>query len=250
MSKPIPSLPTLRVLETITSALAKEKANLTATRLKRDHSIDDAVFWEASEYGCRNKFIKLGSQNYHSLIRDFTIPESAYYEALIGAVERLWLREGYEESDFYVEDTSSKDAKVIGPWVRPDFTMVSHKKFPWTIGNEFDVITFEAKRPDSANVLAVFEALSHATAATRAYTIFPMSLSDWEQTQPRQAERVRDECSRHGVGLILVDDILGTTPVATHVIRASRRQIDHEKCSSFLEAVISAEGRAKIARWK
>jgi hypothetical protein len=184
------------------------------------------------------------------LIKEFVIPETAYYPPLIQAVSQLWISEGYEQSDFYLEDTSSKDTKVVGPWVRPDFTLISHKKFPWTIGNEFDVVTFEVKRPDAANVLAVFAALAHATAGTRAYAIFPMSLSDWEQSQPRQAERVRDECSRHGIGLILVDDILGSSPVASHVIKAVRRQIDHEKCSSFLEAVLSADGRARIAKWK
>jgi hypothetical protein len=165
-------------------------------------------------------------------------------------IDRLWIGDGYEPSDFYIENTSSKDAKVVGPWVRPDLTLVSYKKFPWTIGNEFDVVTFEVKRPDSANVLAVFEALSHATAATRAYVVFPMSLSEWEKTSPAQAERVRDECSRHGVGLILVDDILSVTPAGVHIIKASRRQIDHDKCSSFLEAVLSAEGRSRISKWK
>ncbi len=250
MAKAIPELATLKVLEIISAALAKEGAALTATRLKRDHGIDDTVFWEASNYGCKQKFIKCGSQNYHSFVREFVIPESAYYSSLISAVQRLWIDEGYDASNFYIEDTSSKDAKVVGPWVRPDFTLVSYKKFAWTIGDEFDVVTFEVKRPDSANVLAVFEALAHSTAATRAYAIFPMSLSDWEQTHPRQAERVRDECSRHGIGLILVDDILGPTPTASHIIKAARRQIDHEKCSSFLEAVLSADGRSRIARWK
>ena len=250
MAKAIPELATLRVLETITTALAKEGGALTATRLKRDYSIDDKVFWEASAYGCKQKFIKCGSQNYHSLLKPFVIPELAYYPTLMSAISELWAREGYESSDFYLEDTSSKDTKVVGPWVRPDVTLISYKKFAWTIGNEFDVVTFEVKRPDSANVLAVFEALAHATAATRSYAVFPMSLSEWELTSPRQAERVRDECSRHGVGLILVDDILGTSPTASHIVKATRRQIDHEKSSSFLEAVLSADGRSRIAKWK
>lgn len=250
MAKQIPPLSTLRVLETISTALVREGQALTATRLKRDHGIDDSVFWEASEYGCKNKFLKLGAQNYHSSVRPFIIPESAYYDPISEALERLWLSDGYEPSDFYIENTSLKDTKVVGPWVRPDLTLVSHKKFPWTIGNEFDVVTFEVKRPDSANVLAVFEALSHVSAATRAYVVFPMSLADWIKTTPLQADRVRDECARHGVGLIMIDDILGVKPSGAHIIKAARRQIDHEKCSAFLEAVVSAEGRSRISKWK
>jgi hypothetical protein len=105
------------------------------------------------------------------------------------------------------------------------------------------------KRPDTANVLAVFEALAHATVATRAYVVFPTSLAEWESSDPEQAVRVRDECSRHGVGLILIEDLLGGASPG-HVIRARRREIDHEKCSAFLEAVLSPEGKNKISEWK
>jgi len=126
---------------------------------------------------------------------------------------------------------------------------VSHKKFPWTIGTEFDVVTFEVKTPATANVLAVFEALSHVTAATRAYVVFPVEEVEWEASNPAQARRVKDECVRHGVGLILVSSVT-TTPVAKHVLKALRREIDHEKCSDFLDAVVSDEGKKRISQWK
>jgi hypothetical protein len=126
---------------------------------------------------------------------------------------------------------------------------VSHKKFPWTIGTEFDVVTFEIKRPDSANVLAVFEALSHITAATRAYVVFPVGAEEWRQANPAQERRVKDECVRHGVGLILVT-INDQGAVAHHVLKAARREIDHEKCSDFLDAVLSNGGKKRISEWK
>jgi hypothetical protein len=242
-------LATLRVLETISHALETAGEPLTATRLKRDHSIKDAVFDDAAKFGCDNKYLKWGSRNYYALLRPYTIQEESYYSVVSDVVCALWIKEKYDPSQFYLENTSRKDSKIVGPWVRPDFTLVSHKKFPWTIGYEFDVVTFEVKRPDSANVLAVFEALSHATAATRANVVFPMSLAEWEAADPEQATRVRDECSRHGIGMILVDDVLGS-PMPIHLIRARRREIDHEKCSAFLEAVLSAEGKNKISEWK
>lgn len=105
------------------------------------------------------------------------------------------------------------------------------------------------KRPDSANVLAVFEALAHVTAATRAYVLFPMSIAEWDRDYGEQAKRVKDECARHGVGLILIEDPFGE-PKPVHVHRALRREIDHEKCSSFLEAVLSSDGKNRIAQWK
>lgn len=244
-----PSLSALRVLETICSTLETAGEALTATRLRRDHGISDEVFEEAAQHGRTQKYLKRGDYNYYSLLRPYVIPEESYYDIVFTSLCSLWSSERYDPSKFTLENTSRRDSKIIGPWVRPDLTLVSYKKFPWTIGYEFDVVTFEVKRPDSANVLAVFEALAHATVATKAYVVFPTSLAEWEASDPDQATRVRDECSRHGVGLILIEDVLGEAS-PNHVIRARRREIDHEKCSAFLEAVLSPESKNKISEWK
>jgi hypothetical protein len=127
--------------------------------------------------------------------------------------------------------------------------MVSHKTYPWTIGQEFDVTTFEIKRPQDCNVLAVFEALSHSSAATRAYVVFPINEGAWKTADPAQAARVLDECSRHGVGLLFVEDI-ETAPVAVERLAATKLQLDHEKCGAFLGAVLSEQGLSRIAGWK
>jgi hypothetical protein len=244
-----PSLATLYALEKIVAAIEKAGTKLSATRLKRDHGISEAIFTAAAEHGCKIKCIRWNDRNMYSFLKSFVIPEEAYYDLVKDQLKNLWIDEKHEVSQFYIENTSRKDSKIIGPWTRPDLTIVSHKKFPWTIGHEFDVVTFEVKRPDSANVLAVFEALAHATAATRAYVLFPMSLAEWSRKFEEQAKRVQDECARHGVGLILIEDPLGE-PKPIHLQRAVRREIDHEKCSSFLEAVLSSEGKNKISQWK
>jgi hypothetical protein len=71
----------------------------------------------------------------------------------------------------------------------------------------------------------------------------------WIKRDPAQAQRVRDECLRHGVGLILIDGA-HSDPQPVHPIRAQRKEIDHERCSSFLAAVMSEKGKDQIARWK
>ena len=237
------------MLRQIVLAIEEAGEDLTATRLKRQLGLSDDDFKEAADYGCSSKVIKWSSHNYYSVLKQYVVPEEAYYDWIKQAIETLWLEDGYDSSAFYIENTSRIDSKIEGPWTRPDLTMVSHKKFAWTIGTEFDVVTFEVKRPDSANVLAVFEALSHAAAATRAYVVFPVTLEAWRLDNPAQERRVRDECVRHGVGLILVSDANGA-PVAQHLLKAARREIDHEKCSSFLEAVVSAGGKKRISEWK
>jgi hypothetical protein len=244
-----PDLATLYALEKIVSAIEKAGTKLSATRLKRDHGFSDKIFAAAADHGCAIKCIRWNDRNMYSFIKSYTIPEEAFYDLVKEQLGRLWIEDKHEASQFYIENTSRRDSKIIGPWTRPDFTIVSYKKFPWTIGHEFDVVTFEVKRPDSANVLAVFEALAHATAATRAYVLFPMSMAEWNRENAEQAKRVQDECARHGVGLILIEDPFGE-PTPIHVQRALKREIDHEKCSSFLEAVLSSDGKNKISQWK
>lgn len=236
-------------LRGIVTAIDEAGEALTATKLKRQLGLNDADFASAADHGCAIKVLKWNSHNYYSVVKCYVVPEEAYYDWVKEGLETLWAYEGYDKSAFYVENTSRRDSRIEGPWTRPDLTLVSHKKFPWTIGTEFDVVTFEIKRPDSANVLAVFEALSHAAAATRAYVVFPVEAEAWRLENPAQERRVRDECVRHGVGLILISKVKGA-PFAHHVLKAARREIDHEKCSDFLDAVVSLTGKKRISEWK
>ena len=244
-----PSLTILSALRDIVKHIEAVGQPTTATTLKRSLGIDPKTFNAAIEHGVANKYLKWGAHNYYSVAKTYEVPEEAYYALISEALEALWVRDGHERANFYIENTSRRDSKIEGQWTRPDLTLVSHKRFSWTIGTEFDVVTFEIKRPDNANVLAVFEALSHVTAATRAYVVFPVDAEGWRSANPAQERRVRDECVRHGVGLILVA-INEQGPFADHVLRASRREIDHEKCSDFLDAVLTPAGKKRISEWK
>ncbi len=236
-------------LQRIAAEILDVGERLTATRLQRSLALSKDDFWEAAEAGYAFGVLKWHDRNFHSALQRYVIPEEAYYVGIQRAVSQLWLSEGFDPSEYHVEDTSRRDAKIVGRWTRPDLTLVSYKKFPWTVGFEFDVVTFEVKRPDAADVLAVFEALSHSSVATRAYVVFPMDEDSWEAINPAQARRVKDECARHGVGLILVD-VRSRELKPHHVIRAFRREIDHEKCSDFLDAVLRDEGKRRISKWK
>jgi hypothetical protein len=212
---------------------------------------DDHIFDAALAHGHINGIIAIEKYNYVRKLGEVKVLEEAYYDTIENSISVLWRGNADHQNkpDFYIENTSRKDAKIVGPWTRPDLTLVSYRKFPWTIGHEFEVVTFEVKRPDCCNVLAVFEALSHASVATRAYVVFPIDADAWAKADAAQERRVKDECSRHGVGLILVENV-AYDPRPLHIITAQKREIDHEKCSDFLGAVLSEEGKTKISGWK
>jgi hypothetical protein len=242
-----PPLETLFVLSRI-SQLLESKGEMTKTSLIRNHEISEKLFDEAVRHGHAIGCLAWGERNKFSLKKKFAVPEKAYYESSMSMISALWNSEKSEYTDYYIEDTSSKDSKIVGQWTRPDFTLISQKKFSWTIGTEFDVVTFEVKKPETANVLGVFEALAHATCATRSYVVFPLDREHWLREEEAQARRVEDECIRHGIGLIFTDP--SGNGKAVHALKAPRKEIDHEKCNDFLKAVMSHTGKDRIAAWK
>ena len=236
-------------IERIVRLLESNNSALSRTKIKNTLRLSESIIRKALEVGCNNGYFEWSEGNNYSILRNFVINEENFYPSVDLALRNLWVSENFHENEFYIEETARKDSKIAGRWTRPDFTLVSHKKFSWTIGREFDVVTFEVKRPDSCNVLAVFEALSHATAATKAYVVFPIDLDYWSRNDPDQEARVKDECSRHGVGLILIQNVY-VDPQPLHLIKARKREIDHERCSNFLHAVMSLEVKQKISAWK
>lgn len=244
-----PSLETAFNLDRIVRLISGNGEAMSRTKIRNQLQLADASINAALDHGCSDKFLQKGEYNFYSVKKDFVISEERFYPAVEIGLKRLWANENFHDNEYYLEETARKNSKIAGRWTRPDFTLVSHKKFAWTIGHEFDVVTFEVKRPDSCNVLAVFEALSHATAATRTYVVFPIDASEWAKSDPAQEARVKDECSRHGVGLILIENVY-LDPQPLHLIKAQKREIDHERCSNFLEAVVSPEGKQKISTWK
>ena len=247
--KTAPPLETDFYLDRIIRPIRSNGEGMSKTKIRNQLQLTDDLVQTALDYGFDEKFLGKGEYNVYSIKKDFSINEERFYPAVETRLKRLWLAENFHENEYYLEETARKDSKISGRWTRPDFTMISHKKFAWTIGHEFDVVTFEVKRPDSCNVLAVFEALSHATAATRTYVVSPIDASDWAKSDPAQEARVKDECSRHGVGLILIENVY-IEPQPLHLIKAQKREIDHERCSNFLDAVVSSDGKQRISTWK
>ncbi|WP_375461581.1 hypothetical protein [uncultured Enterovirga sp.] len=243
------SLETMYLLDKIVKVINENGVALTRTKISRSLGLEAKELYSALDHGCDSKCLTWSEGNWYDVKKQFVISEDAFYPAAEAGLKKLWQDDNFHENEFFIENTSKKDSKIAGRWTRPDLTLISHKKYPWTIGREFDVVTFEVKRPDSCNVLAVFEALSHASAATKAYAVFPVDQVSWRKENPAQEARVMDECSRHGIGLILIEDVY-VLPRAVHLIKAQKREIDHERCSDFLAAVMSEAGKSRLSEWK
>lgn len=104
-----------------------------------------------------------------------------------------------------VEITAQQGGRSTGGrWTRPDLALVVLRKFPYVPGVYLDVITFEVKPADAIDALAVFEALSHRSAATYSYVIFNVPKNLKEDVRV-SLSAVRDTAVQHGIGLITAE---------------------------------------------
>jgi hypothetical protein len=72
-------------------------------------------------------------------------------------------------------------------------------------GNHFDVVTFSVKPSDAIDVTAVYEALAHRRAATRAYVILHVPKINNNSVDSLLGD-VCDEAKRLGIGVITLED--------------------------------------------
>lgn len=142
-----PSLQLSYNLDQIVRAIQLNGGSMSRTKLRNQLQLSDDELNAALYHGCEEKFLQKGEYNFFAVKKPFTINEERFYPSVEIGLKRLWAAENFHENEFYLEETASRDSKIAGRWTRPDFTMISHKKFAWTIGHEFDVVTFEVKRP-------------------------------------------------------------------------------------------------------
>jgi len=116
-------------------------------------------------------------------------------------------------------------------------------------GRHFDVATFEIKAADWIDVTAVYEALAHRRAATRAYVILNVPESQQQLSQVESLlDQVCDEAKRHGIGVIVVAD---ARKYETWDERVEAVRVDPapELLNVFLAVQLSDGAKQEIVQW-
>jgi hypothetical protein len=199
------------------------------------------------EYSLNNNILKNHGYNKYSIInKDFAIKEDDYYQFLEEGISVLFSKIKKVDGEISkTQITARTDSKIAGKWTRPDIVAVSKKKYPYIPDYEFDIMTFEVKRPEDVNVLAVFEALAHRSAASLSYVVFPVA--DSRFLKPNDVDqRILSECAKHGIGIICVNNIEDVASLVT-VLEAERAVLDRARGSDFLRAVLPADKIAAFA---
>jgi hypothetical protein len=224
-------------------------SSVTRTNLKRslskECSIPETEVERAIDAGVASDVLEAKKQGYVNVKNaSYAVLEEDYYDSVAAMLTSYYNgKVTGQNGGFMVAKTARKDSKIAGRWTRPDFTVIANRKFPYIKEVEFDIITFEVKRPADSEALAVFEALAHNSAATRSYVFFPITNQQLDDSP--QGERIREECVRHGIGLFLVeDDFLLDSPCIS--IESQRRPVNPENCSAFLQNVLTKKQLADL----
>lgn len=129
-----PQLDILEMLTKVTTLLAaNDDGYLTQTKIRRTFK-NDGLVDAAIAHGEKENLLERGDYNYiyltkASKTRPYVVPEEAYYGVSESIVRKLWIESKYEPNEFFIENTARRDLKIVGPWTRPDLTLVSHKRF-------------------------------------------------------------------------------------------------------------------------
>ncbi len=169
--------------------------------------------------------------------------ERDLYEPFRMALAEFWSKDqGIKQ--FVVADTSSQGSKQTGGmWTRPDATLVAVRSFEYVPGKFLEVVSFELKKSGDIGVNGVYEAASHSAFAHRSYLAAhnPTNVPD-----PEVLDRVRSECERFGVGLILFEDPANWGTYSTEV-EARQQTPPPQTIDSFIRTQIPARKRTEIA---
>lgn len=133
-----------------------------------------------------------------------------------------------------------------GRWSRPDIVTVEVRTYEYVPGKHLEITTFEVKPADQIDITAVYEALAHRRASTRAYVMLhvPAPLAVGLEAAVQQ---VRDVGASHGVGVVVFDDPCDydTWDILEE---AERFEPDPEKLNDFIVTQLPADTKSRIAR--
>jgi len=175
------------------------------------------------------------------------LAERALYQPMADVIKNKWAQD-YRLDSLVVEVTASQGARQTGgKWTRPDITAASYRTFPYVPGRHFDLITFEIKPGDSADVTVVYEALGHRRAATRAYALIHVPEEKRAELGPLLDE-ISLEAKRFGIGVIVAADP-NNYDLWEELVEAVRHEPDPERLNDFLAQQVSQGFREQIMKW-
>lgn len=174
----------------------------------RDHLVDSGVLVLGRGRGGSVRIVADDDEEELEGNASLIVPmEAELYEPMARVIEHHWAKDQRFER-VIVQSTARQGRRDTGgKWTRPDITVAALTTQLYVPGKHFEVVTFEIKAWNGLDVTAVYEALAHARAATRAYVLahVPDNVLEGKKEDGRTEgvlARIDEEAKRHGIGFI------------------------------------------------
>ncbi|QYU69487.1 hypothetical protein J4558_04900 [Leptolyngbya sp. 15MV] len=172
--------------------------------------------------------------------------ESELYEPIHKMLMKHWSR-SQQLDECHCEIIAHQGKRDTGgSWSRPDLCVVGSRKFEYYPARVFELHTFEVKASTDVTIKGVLEALAHREAATRSYVLYHTGEKDF--TSYPESSRIEELASRHGVGVIVANDVTDFDSWDT-VVPAQRSLSDPEVMNTFISRSLSKIAQKKISGW-
>jgi hypothetical protein len=179
------------------------------------------------------------------------IVERDLYDDVADVLRKEWAKHN-RFREYIVEVTAHQGKKDTGgTWTRPDIVVAALRVFPHVLGKFFDIITFEIKSQQGIDITAVYEALAHRRAATKAYIWLHAPKKQGEKPDEELEEklaRIEAEASRLGIGMIVAEDPSKFATWDERVV-AERIEPDPAALNDFIAQQLSDTARTEMAPW-
>lgn len=171
--------------------------------------------------------------------------EIKLYSAVSETISAFWPADhGLDNCIIQVTGLQGKRA-TGGRWTRPDLALVSVCRHEYVPGVVLEVTTFEIKDTDKFDVTGVFEAAAHSAFAHKSYLAIKVANG---ASGSSDLERVRQECRRFGIGLLLFNDPYNRDTFDVQ-IESKNHTPSPSAVNRFISTQISEQNRARIRSW-
>lgn len=132
--------------------------------------------------------------------------EEAHYERVLETIRAKWTEQPGFKAAFGAITALQGKRRTGGRWSRPDLIVCTVSEWIFSSRPDGDVRTFEIKRFEALDVLAVYEALSHKSRAHYSYVLVTEFPEKLDEVEKEDFENVLAVAARHGIGVITAND--------------------------------------------
>ncbi|WP_156034130.1 hypothetical protein [Bosea sp. 117] len=181
--------------------------------------------------------------------------ESVYYNRIYKVLNEAWV-DSQGLDDYYIEITASKRVRNSGRWTVPDIVVVGRTIWQYVPGFEYTIQTFEIKRYEALDNLAVFEALNHKRSANYSYLVVVNSPvpndadSMLSKEYKDKINPIKQLCEENNIGLIVIGREREEDYDSWRFIfdEAVKNNPDPENIDGFIKQYISNNGKEVISK--